>query len=145
MKLVSASLVLLYKYAFPDKSLHSVEIWMQKRHSEDELSGLWEFPGGKIGSNESPEMAAVREIHEECDLVIEAKNLIFLNTRVSHLINKQVTLYCFAYQATNLIIKRQGQWFPLFDPALSLEKKNLPPINYKILADFHHFIATNSL
>lgn len=29
------------------------------------FAGLWEFPGGKIHENESPEAAAVRELREE--------------------------------------------------------------------------------
>ncbi len=34
--------------------------------------GFWEFPGGKIESNESPEIALLREVHEEVGLEILA-------------------------------------------------------------------------
>ena len=35
------------------------------------LAGLWEFPGGKIQSGETPEAAAVRECLEETGLSVE--------------------------------------------------------------------------
>jgi 8-oxo-dGTP diphosphatase len=34
------------------------------------LAGFWEFPGGKVRPDESPEEAAVRECHEETGLEI---------------------------------------------------------------------------
>lgn len=44
-----------------------------KRSFEKDQGGLWEFPGGKVESGESYEMALVREIREEfnADIVVE--------------------------------------------------------------------------
>ncbi|MBQ7995242.1 MAG: (deoxy)nucleoside triphosphate pyrophosphohydrolase [Bacilli bacterium] len=36
-----------------------------------EFKDMWEFPGGKIENNESPEAALIREIKEELDADIE--------------------------------------------------------------------------
>ena len=38
---------------------------ISQRHLDSHLGGLWEFPGGKVDTGESPEGALVREIREE--------------------------------------------------------------------------------
>lgn len=50
----------------------SNQILIAKR-SKGELSDLWEFPGGKIEYNESPQQALKREIYEELEIEIEVK------------------------------------------------------------------------
>lgn len=42
----------------------------------------WEFPGGKIEDNETPEQALKRECFEELNITIE--HVIHLQTKVSH-------------------------------------------------------------
>ena len=40
-------------------------ILLAERPQGKAMAGLWEFPGGKIGPNETPEAALVRELKEE--------------------------------------------------------------------------------
>lgn len=40
-------------------------ILLAQRPAGKEFAGLWEFPGGKIGPNETPEQALSRELQEE--------------------------------------------------------------------------------
>ena len=73
------------------------KILIAKRNSNKSQGGLWEFPGGKIETNETIEEAIIREIKEELDMDIlfegyfdEKKyiypekeiNLIALNCRI---------------------------------------------------------------
>jgi 8-oxo-dGTP diphosphatase len=43
---------------------------MQKRPAGTQHAGLWEFPGGKLESGETPVMAAIREAGEELGIAI---------------------------------------------------------------------------
>ena len=52
--------------------LRGDEVLIQKRARDaDHLPDVWEFPGGKIEANETPEQAAIREAREETRLTIE--------------------------------------------------------------------------
>ena len=57
------------------------EILIQKRSNKGLLGGLWEFPGGKLNSNESSEDCVIREIYEETGAEIEIKEFI---TTIKH-------------------------------------------------------------
>ena len=43
-------------------------ILLSKRPNDTTMGGLWEFPGGKIETNDTAEMAIVRELKEELDI-----------------------------------------------------------------------------
>ena len=49
---------------------HNGRLLAAQRSSPPELAGLWEFPGGKVEPNESPEACLIREIKEELNLDI---------------------------------------------------------------------------
>lgn len=58
-----------------------------------ELAGGWEFPGGKIEQEETPEQAVVREIHEELEAYVAVDSLI---TVVDYDYSKfHLHMYCF--------------------------------------------------
>ena len=44
---------------------HDNRVLLAQRPQGKTLAGLWEFPGGKLNLNETPEQALVRELHEE--------------------------------------------------------------------------------
>jgi 8-oxo-dGTP diphosphatase len=47
-------------------------ILLARRPAGKSMAGLWEFPGGKVGADETPEAALIRELAEE--LGIETRN-----------------------------------------------------------------------
>jgi 8-oxo-dGTP diphosphatase len=50
-------------------------ILLQRRPPGKPMAGLWEFPGGKLATNETPEAALCRELREELALRVEAAAL----------------------------------------------------------------------
>lgn len=57
------------------------KILITRRPTEVMLGGLWEFPGGKVRSGETPAEACIREIREEVGLTVEVEGPL---TRVRH-------------------------------------------------------------
>ena len=56
------------------------KILIAKRKTGDELfAGLWEFPGGKIEEDESPEECMARELKEELNIEVKVGELISSN------------------------------------------------------------------
>lgn len=47
-------------------------VLVQQRPAGRDMAGLWEFPGGKIETNETPEGALIRELREELAITIDA-------------------------------------------------------------------------
>jgi 8-oxo-dGTP diphosphatase len=45
-------------------------VLLAQRPQGKSLAGLWEFPGGKLNANETPEQALVRELHEELGIEV---------------------------------------------------------------------------
>ncbi|MEQ9449886.1 MAG: (deoxy)nucleoside triphosphate pyrophosphohydrolase [Rhodospirillaceae bacterium] len=50
-------------------------ILLAQRPEGKKMAGLWEFPGGKIETNETPEAALIRELQEELGVDIRASCL----------------------------------------------------------------------
>lgn len=50
---------------------HAGQLLIGQRPQGVALAGLWEFPGGKIEPNETPEAAAARECLEETGLIVQ--------------------------------------------------------------------------
>lgn len=50
-------------------------VLLAKRPQGKDMAGLWEYPGGKVKNNETPEAALCREIQEELALTLAQADL----------------------------------------------------------------------
>lgn len=51
------------------------EVLLAQRPQGKRLAGKWEFPGGKVEADESPEEALIRELREELGIEVLAEDL----------------------------------------------------------------------
>lgn len=60
-------------------AIRNSHVFLAKRRSDDNLGGLWEFPGGKLEEGESPREALEREFQEEFGAEIEVGRQLGVN------------------------------------------------------------------
>ena len=77
---------------------HNGQILIAQRKVSDRLSGMWEFPGGKLESGETPEECLKRELHEEFGIEVYVGH--FVAESIYHY--DHISICLVAYAATLL-------------------------------------------
>jgi 8-oxo-dGTP diphosphatase len=54
-------------------------VFIARRKEDKHLGGFWEFPGGKLEANESPELCLERELYEEFSIRTRTGAFFFEN------------------------------------------------------------------
>ncbi len=81
------------------------------------MAGLWEFPGGKVESGESPEEALIRELREELGTEISVEELEPLVFASEPLGQRHLTL----------LLYRCAEWSGEVQNLEAAEQRWLPP------------------
>ena len=106
-------------------------VLISKRHADSHQGGLWEFPGGKLQTNEKPTSALKRELAEELGILARAYNPF---TRVLHHYSaKSVLLDVYLIAEFDGIPRgMEGQAIEWRSVA-ELDAADFPPANHRII------------
>lgn len=115
------------------------KILLSERPPQKSLSGFWEFPGGKIEIEETPEEAVIRELKEELNIVVEERHLspfsfASCTSKDFHLL--MPVFYCYKWQGQ--IKSNENQklaWVHLCD----FDKYAILPADKKIVAMMQNY------
>lgn len=94
------------------------------------LAGMWEFPGGKIGSGETHAQALVREIREELDADVDVGALLF-ETQFDYA-ERRVSLHfyrCTLRGEPKALLGQEMKWVPRAD----LRALDFPPADADLI------------
>ncbi len=120
--------------------LASEKILLSKRHAASHQGGKWEFPGGKVESDESVEQALVREIQEELGLtVIKQQPFIVIEHDYQ---DKQVRLD--VRLVSEYVGKAEGKEGQLIRwvKATELQDLDFPAANEAIVSGLYEYLTT---
>ena len=92
--------------------LHRDEAYFATQRGYGEFEGMWEFPGGKIEPDESPEDALKREIQEELGIDITIDE--FLCTTNYDYPSFHLTMHCYicSIEAGEIVLRehKSARW-----------------------------------
>ena len=105
-----------------------------QRPENKSMSGLWEFPGGKIENGEIPEIAVVRELQEELDIKTSPSCLLPFNF-VSHRYDDfHLIMFLFVCRKwKGVVVGKEGQLIKWIPPK-ELVRYEMPAANMSLIA-----------
>jgi len=120
-------------------------VLLQQRKLGSEHGGLWEFPGGKIESGESPVQATVREIGEELGVRLDPAALDPVGF-AADITGSGRPVVMLLYGCRNWQGEpecRVAEALAWFDPA-HLESLAMPPLDVPLIGPLHRALGLPS-
>ncbi len=109
------------------------KVLINKRPVGKEYEGFWEFPGGKIEHQETPELALIRELREELSIDVESSCIAPLTFNTHDYDNFYLILLLYVCRKWNgVITPMEGQdisWVKVKDIA----KYNILPADVPLI------------
>lgn len=117
-------------------------VLITRRKPSGLLGGLWEFPGGKIQKDESPEAACIREIKEEVNLAIRVDSHL---SRVKHAYTHfkiVMDVFCCSYISGRIALNGpvDHRWIHL----QKLDDFPFPKANHKFFPELKKYMPVTS-
>lgn len=118
------------------------QVLVARRTADSHLAGLWEFPGGKVEGDETPPVAARREVREEVGLELEQIDE-FLSYEYAYEDRRVRLTFFWCSDFGGVARGRQGQelrWVVLPE----LEALPTPPANEPVLVELRTRLGSQS-
>jgi 8-oxo-dGTP diphosphatase len=104
-------------------------VLLSRRPPGKHLAGLWEFPGGKIEENETPEAALAREIREELGLSLSVpRPYAFVHHEYPE---KRILMLAYRCDADGEPFETDLEW--RWQPLADLDAAVMPPADLPII------------
>ena len=115
-------------------------ILISQRPQQKSMGGLWEFPGGKIETSETPENALIRELKEELDIDVSESCLAPL-TFASHCYdNFHLVMFLYVCRVWNGVpIPKEKQKIKWVAPS-KLNEYPMPPADKPLISLLNEFL-----
>jgi 8-oxo-dGTP diphosphatase len=85
-------------------------VFIARRLPGGDLGGKWEFPGGKVEENESPEEALKREFDEEFGIPVRVGSFLAETSFVHHGKVFSLKAYRIYFENESFVLREHSEW-----------------------------------